>query len=563
MTTFCIRTYHFILGVLIFMLSVCSIAAADNMTFDMNKNSSTAAPSSQVTPVVTADADGVEVINKINIAASKDGAILDFEGANLTAPVAKNQNTKIVLTFKNTKLTSGKTIPGIGPVKDVRCAVHGADVWVVVDKNTVKSFDFTTTSTDLKMNLIGGDSAETAAAPVAALPAAKTAAPAASADTSASSPESADAVSGAFDKKIFSRLIDASLRPVDGSLKIVLTADSPAKYTVRKLSTPEKLVVRFINTHLDVPANEQKIQSDANLTAKSGLLSLEIRQIGQGFAPISEAILTIVPGTNYQIERNLNQIVINLTPPPVAEKPVEKTGNLNQLISAELESADLGAVVRTLADQSGFDVDLSSAPVTGQVTEKFKNVPLKDVLAVILAPGNYVYEVQGNILRVGTQTTLSATKKILPQITDVIQPAGGMLPAQLDMLVHPILSASNAVSTVVDPTRNVLIIHGTVSDVEEYKQVMRDLKLEPGEDTSRITRVVKLNYADPVQLAVILLTYLTPLGHVQVDPRTDDLIIWEVPENMGVLLELVKEIDVRAPQVLIEANLIRLRMKET
>jgi type II secretory pathway component GspD/PulD (secretin) len=138
----------------------------------------------------------------------------------------------------------------------------------------------------------------------------------------------------------------------------------------------------------------------------------------------------------------------------------------------------------------------------------------------------------------------------------VIQPAGGMTPVQLQTLVQPILGPSNAVSTVIDPVRNVLIIHGTASDVEEYKQAMRDLKLEPGEESNKITRVVKLNYADPTQLSTILTTYLTPVGHVQIDPRTQDLVIWEVPENMGVLLELVKEIDVKAPQVLIESNLI-------
>src|SRR5262249_25567310 len=143
-----------------------------------------------------------------------------------------------------------------------------------------------------------------------------------------------------------------------------------------------------------------------------------------------------------------------------------------------------------------------------------------------------------------------------PQITDVIQPAGGMTPAQLDTLVRPILSSTNATVSTPDTVRNVLIVHGTVSDVEEYKQAMRDLKLEPGAESSRITRVVKLNYADPTQLMTILQTYLTPMGHVQEDPRTEDLVIWEVPENMGVLLELVKEMDVKAPQVLIESNLV-------
>ncbi|HET9869412.1 MAG TPA: secretin N-terminal domain-containing protein, partial [bacterium] len=154
------------------------------------------------------------------------------------------------------------------------------------------------------------------------------------------------------------------------------------------------------------------------------------------------------------------------------------------------------------------------------------------------------------------QATLSASKKILPQVTDVIQPAGGMTPEQLMTLVQAVLPTTNAATATVDTVRNVLIVHGTASDVAEYKQAMRDMKLEPGEESDRITKVVKLNYADPDTMMTILKTYLTPVGHVQEDPRTQDLVLWEVPENMGVLLELIKEMDVKAPQVLIESNLV-------
>jgi type II secretory pathway component GspD/PulD (secretin) len=534
MTSISAKSIRIIFGFIILMMSVRSIQAADSMTFDMNKSAaSTPAPAA------------AKALQSIMI--DHAGAI-NFQGVNLAAPSVSKSKGKLVLKFKDTKLALTKTIAGSGLVKDIRSAIHGADAWVVIDEDNVSTYSFDTTSTGLKMSL-------TAASASAAAPKKKDESAATSGADGASA-EAADVVPADSDKKSYSRLIDASLRPVDGALKIVLTADSPAKYTVRKLSTPEKLVVRFINTHLDVPENEQKIQGDATLTGKSGLLSMEIRQIGQNFSPISEAIVTIVPGTTYQIDRNLNQIVITLTAPPVVEKPVERSGNINTLISAEVAGADLSAVVRTLADEAGFDVDMSSAPVTGLVNEKFKNVPLKNALAVLLAPGNYTYEVQGNILRIGTQATLSASKKILPQITDIIQPAGGMTPAQLQTLVIPILSSSNAVSTEVDPVRNVLIVHGTASDVEEYKQALRDLKLEPGEETNRITRVVKLNYADPVTMMGILKTYLTPIGQVQVDSRTQDLIIWEVPENMGVLLELVKEIDIKQPQVLIESSLV-------
>jgi hypothetical protein len=48
---------------------------------------------------------------------------------------------------------------------------------------------------------------------------------------------------------------------------------------------------------------------------KGGLVSMELRQIGPQFSPISEVILTLVPGTLNEIDRDLNQVVITLVAP--------------------------------------------------------------------------------------------------------------------------------------------------------------------------------------------------------------------------------------------------------
>ena len=81
-------------------------------------------------------------------------------------------------------------------------------------------------------------------------------------------------------------------------------------------------------------------------------------------------MLTVLPGTTNQIDRDLNQVIVTLAAPPILQQnATEKKGNLNQLVSMELESADLNAVVKTLADESGFDVDFVSGPLVGVVNE--------------------------------------------------------------------------------------------------------------------------------------------------------------------------------------------------
>jgi type II secretory pathway component GspD/PulD (secretin) len=104
----------------------------------------------------------------------------------------------------------------------------------------------------------------------------------------------------------------------------------------------------------------------------------------------------------------------------------------------------------------------------------------------------------------------------------------------------------------------VIVVNGTTGDVEGYKRTIEDLKLGSDSMGDRITKVVKLNYSDPAVVMGILTPYLTPVGKVQVEPRTTSLVLWETAANMGVLLELVKELDIKSPQVLIESNIVEI-----
>jgi type II secretory pathway component GspD/PulD (secretin) len=281
-----------------------------------------------------------------------------------------------------------------------------------------------------------------------------------------------------------------------------------------------------------------------------------MRQIGPSFSPISEAVLTLKAGTVSQIDHDLNQVIVTLGAPRIHEATSEKRGNLNQLVSLDIESAELSPVIKTLVSEAGFDVDFVS-PVVGTVNEKFKDIPLKTALATLLAPGNYDFEVQGNTIRVGLEATLVASKAIMPHITEIISPGGGMGLDQFSQLVKAILDPANAVKVTSDTTRNVLILNGTPSDIAGYKRAIKDLKLDEA-NSDQITRIVKLNYAAPAAIQGILTTYLTPVGKVQIHASTNSLVIWEQASNMGVLLELIKELDRKPAQVLIESNIVEI-----
>ena len=491
-------------------------------------------------PVEANPFGGVGDIKVLNFLSEGQGAKVSIEGKDLPRPtVEKVSNNKILLKFAKTALSiPAKMGSGVPVVKDVRSSIHAGTAWLVLDVNNVKKLVLEKSNVGFSLLLNAEESKN---------------------NVNASEPISS--VAGGVDEKeksLFSRLVDISLKPFGNGIKVVLTADSPSKYTIRKLSQPEKLVIRFQDTKLQIEDKLKSIKTNELEIQKSGLLALDCRQIGPVFSPISEVMLTLLPGTISQIDRDLNQVVLSLSAPPVVQKQEAKKGNLNQIVSLDLESADINAVVKTLAGEAGFEVNFVGGPLVGIVSAKFKDIPLKTALSDLLAPGSYGYDLQGNTLRIGSQDTLKSTKLILPHVTEIINPSGGNTLAQFDTLVRSILPVSNASNSFFDTARNVIVLNGTASDIEEYKMAIKDLKLDVGSSGDRIIRVVKLNYADALQLSTILTPYLTPVGKVQVKKDLQQLVIWETATNMGVLLELINELDIKPPQVLIESNIVEI-----
>lgn len=469
-------------------------------------------------------------IEKINV---QKGEIesLEIIGNGLSEPTKDASNAKVVLKFPKTKLGIPSPIKVDGnQIRQIRSSQHGTTAWLVIDGKGLKSFKLSKTENGF---IFQQDQKEDLSL--------KTETPSPNAKTSP-------------DKSLFSRLIDASIRPSNAGLKLVLTSDGPSKYTVRKLTAPERILIHLKDTKLEISSKAKTFKNGDFESQKGGLISVEYHQIGQSFSPSSEVLLSIVPGTNYQIDRDLNQIIVSLTAPQPVIKAEEKKGNLNQLVSLDVESADLNLVIKTLVSEAGFDIDFIGGPLNGVVTQKFKNIPFKTALADLLSPGNFDYDLQGNTLRIGPQSTLKSAKINLPHLTELINPAGGMTPASLDTMVRQILPPSNAVNSFMDLTRNVIILNGTSTDIEGYKKAIKDLKLDSDSSTDKITRIVKLNYADPTSVSVVLKPYISAVGSVQINGNS--LIIWETASNMGVLLELIKELDGKPAQVLIESSII-------
>ena len=167
-----------------------------------------------------------------------------------------------------------------------------------------------------------------------------------------------------------------------------------------------------------------------------------------------------------------------------------------RLISLDFQDADLDNVLRLMADVSGLNIVVGDG-VKGKVTVKLLNVPWDQALDLILRTHGLGQVREGNILRIDTLGNLSKLQD------------------------------------------------------EEAKAKDSATKAE-----DLITRVVYVNYAEAKKLAAGMTKHLSPRGDITVDDRTNALIVKDISKNVQEVISLLKVLDKKTPQVLIEARIV-------
>jgi type IV pilus assembly protein PilQ len=167
-------------------------------------------------------------------------------------------------------------------------------------------------------------------------------------------------------------------------------------------------------------------------------------------------------------------------------------------VSLDFQGADLRAVLRTFAEISGLNIVID-ATIQGSVDVALRDVPWDQALDIILRANKLGYVVDGTIVRIAPLTVLA--------------------------------------------------------DEESQRRKLQDEQALAGE-LQVVTRA--LSYAKAEDLKQLLLeTVLSKRGTIQVDPRTNTLIISDLIDRLDRASELLKTLDVPQPQVEIEARIVQ------
>jgi type IV pilus assembly protein PilQ len=182
------------------------------------------------------------------------------------------------------------------------------------------------------------------------------------------------------------------------------------------------------------------------------------------------------------------------------DQPRQYTGDP---LSLDLDGVDLRAVLRTLADVSGLNMVIDP-DVQGSVDIKLTDVPWDQALDVILRGNGLDYSVDGTIVRISKIKTLEDENKARQ-------------------------SAAQAAA--------------------ERQAQAGGLAFE----------TFPLSYAKAADIAPLLKgsLRLSKYGQVQVDVRTNTLIIADLPEQFGPIRQLLATLDRAEPQVEVEARIVQ------
>ncbi|MCI0454913.1 MAG: secretin and TonB N-terminal domain-containing protein [Candidatus Dadabacteria bacterium] len=181
----------------------------------------------------------------------------------------------------------------------------------------------------------------------------------------------------------------------------------------------------------------------------------------------------------------------------VAAVPAEKKTYRGQIVSFDFKDADVRDVVKILTDVSGFNFVVSK-DVEGKVTLKLNRVPWDKALDVVLESAGLGAIVEGKVIKV---TSLMPMKTI-----------------------------------------------------ERIMEPPSDLKEQPETFSSK---QVFVNYASADKLIPLVKPLLSPRGDIRLVGSTNSLLITDTASMIKQIEEHVKKLDIKIPQVIIEARIVR------
>jgi type IV pilus assembly protein PilQ len=166
-------------------------------------------------------------------------------------------------------------------------------------------------------------------------------------------------------------------------------------------------------------------------------------------------------------------------------------------VSLDFKDADIKNILRLIAEVSNLNI-IAGDDVQGKITMRLVDVPWDQALDVVLQSKALGKSQVGNVMRIAPVDTIKKED-------------------QADL------------------------------EAKRAKEKLEDL----------VTELIPINYATGSEIVPQIKSVLSERGDIKVDARTNTLLVKDIAKNVASAKSLVKSLDTRTPQVLIEARIVQ------
>ena len=280
--------------------------------------------------------------------------------------------------------------------------------------------------------------------------------------------------------------------PAAGQASVPSPASSEMPAAIDEMASEALVSTDPVST--DPVSTSTPAETDSDVSSTWGEVTVE------GSAP--DAAAAAAPAPDFTPEGESGSAVQQM----LAESPLEFTPRSLQegaryaesgsRVSLDVQGADIRTVMRSLSEYSGTNIVVGKE-VTGSVTVNLAEVPWIDALNTICRTQALGWVDEEGIIRVETLENLRK---------------------------------------------------------EDVARSSADRQLEDLQPLT--TQIVRAVYATATELKPAIEKTLTTRGHIEVEPRTNSLVITDVSRRVSAASEMVKHLDSRTPQVEITAKLV-------
>jgi type IV pilus assembly protein PilQ len=291
-----------------------------------------------------------------------------------------------------------------------------------------------------------------------------------------------------------------SMKEAGSATQVVIEGDAPLNYHDFTLESPDRIVVDCPGTQLSF--------SERSWSGRDGSSVKAVRatETGWGKESGTRIVVDLSQPSSYALSSVGNNLVLAVeTPAPEAAKKQEDSdgGDYDRMqptdgrrMSLDVQGADVQTVLRSLAEFSGKNI-VASKEVKGEVTLRLRNVPWRHALDIVLKSQGLGMVETGQTIVISNLETLRK------------------------------------------------------EELERNSAARNQEELLPLE-----TRILPINYANGKEMKMSVEKTLTKRGHIEVDDRSNALIVTDISDKLDQVDAMVRNLDTRTPQVEIVARLV-------